>query len=62
MEEFIENLKHQAEQNPILALGVAAGLITAISKLGNTMTDAKNARAWKLEVARRAAKDAAKNK
>ena len=47
MEDFINNLKRQAEENPVLALVVAAGLITATSKLINSM-------AWKQEVARRA--------
>lgn len=60
MDEFINNLKHQAETNPVLALGVAAGLITSISKLVDAGTNARNARAWKLEVARRAMKDAQK--
>lgn len=60
MDKFVENLTRQAEENPILALGVAAGLITAISKLVDAGTNARNARAWKLEVARRAVKDAKK--
>lgn len=52
MDKFVDNLKHQAEENPMLALGVAAALATSISKL-------VNAAAWKKEVARRA-KNAAK--
>jgi hypothetical protein len=57
MERFIENLKRQAEENPVLALGVAAGLITAISKLIDANADMKNSRAWAKEVARRTVKD-----
>lgn len=59
---FVDNLARQAEENPVLALGVAAGLITAITKLIGAGTDASNARAWKKEVARRAMKDAMKQK
>ena len=59
---FIDNLKHQAEENPMVALGIAAALITSVSKLINSGTTAANARAWKMEVARRAMKDAAKFK
>lgn len=60
MDTFLNNLKIQAEDNPVLAMGVAAGLIGAISKLVDATTNAKNARAWKQEVARRAMKDAKK--
>jgi hypothetical protein len=49
MNEFVENLKHQAEENPLVALGIAAALLTATSKLVNSM-------AWKQEVARRTRK------
>jgi hypothetical protein len=57
---FLDNLKQQAEDNPVLALGVGAGLITAIAKLVDSTVSAKNARAWAKEVARRSAKDAKK--
>ena len=46
MNEFLNNLKKQAEENPVLALAVAAALLTAGSKFMNSM-------AWKQEVARR---------
>jgi hypothetical protein len=46
MNEFLENLKRQAEANPIVALGVAAGVVSAITHL-------MNASSWKREVARR---------
>jgi len=57
MNEFFDNLKRQAEENPVLALGVAAGLITAISKLIDSSGNARNSRAWAQEVQRRAMKD-----
>lgn len=53
MDRFIENLKNQAEENPVLAMGVAAGLITAISQLMNSTTNKKNSKAWAKEVDRR---------
>lgn len=51
--EFFNNLKRQAEEQPILALAAAAALLTAASKFANSI-------AWKQEVARRAKKDARK--
>lgn len=62
MNEFLENLKREAAANPIVALGVAAGLITAIGKLMNANTDARKARDWKREVRRREVKDATRRK
>jgi hypothetical protein len=58
MNDFLNNLKHQAEENPVLALAVAAGLITAISKLVDASADSRNSRAWVKEVRRRTMKDA----
>jgi hypothetical protein len=52
---FLNNLKNQAEENPLMALGIAAALLTGASKLVNSM-------AWKQEVARRALKDITKLK
>jgi hypothetical protein len=49
-DRFLTNLQHQAEDNPVLALGVAAALFTSLSKL-------LNAAAWKKEVSRRTLKD-----
>lgn len=56
MNDFLENLKRQAEENPIVALGVGAALITAIGKLVSSSVDAKNSKTWAREVARRSAK------
>jgi hypothetical protein len=47
---FFENLQHQAEENPIVALGVGATLIAAISKLIDAQVNAKNSKAWAKEV------------
>jgi len=58
MNKFLANLKREAEENPIVALGVTAALITAVSKLIDSSVDAKNAKAWQMEVARRTMKDA----
>ena len=58
MDPFLQNLKHQAEQNPMLALGVGAAVMTVITKLISASVDAKNSRAWAQEVARRSMKDA----
>lgn len=50
---FLDNLMRQAEENPVLALGIAAGLITAIGKLLDATAGMKNSTAWKKEVNRR---------
>jgi hypothetical protein len=52
-DRFVENLTHQVEENPVLALGVAAALFGSLSKLINSA-------AWKKEVNRRAKKDRSK--
>jgi hypothetical protein len=69
MERFLENLQRQAEENPVLALGVAAGLLTSISQLISSAAKAKNAnanvknsRAWEREVDRRVRKAIFKDK
>lgn len=53
MDRFLDNLKHQAEENPVVALVVAGGLITAISKLIDSSVNARNSKAWQKEVDRR---------
>lgn len=55
MKKFTDNLKRQAEENPILALGVGAALITAMTKLLEANTARSYARTHALEVARRIA-------
>lgn len=47
------NLKRQIEENPLMAAGVGAALLTGASKLLNSVTAHKNAKTWKKEVNRR---------
>lgn len=56
MDRFIENLKTQVEENPVFALGVAAGLITAIGKLVEAKAKYGNSKTWDKEVDRRVKK------
>lgn len=53
MNQFFTNLKKQAEENPVVALGVAAAAITAGAKLLDTVTAISNSRTHKKEVNRR---------
>jgi len=62
MEKFINNLIAQAEDNPVLTLGVVAGLIGAVSKLLDANTSARNSKTWKREELRREMKDFAKKR
>lgn len=56
MEQFIKNLKRQAEENPLAAMAATAMLFTAASKLMDANTARMAARTHALEVARRMAK------
>jgi hypothetical protein len=60
MDEFLRNLRRQAEENPMVALAVGGALLTGIAKFIGTSIEHRNSRAWAQEVARRAMKDAAK--
>jgi hypothetical protein len=53
MNRFLENLQRQAEDNPVVAMGVAAALVTALSKLNDSRVNSKNSNAWAKEVERR---------
>ena len=55
MKKFIDNLKLQAEANPLAAIAAAGLLITACSKLLDSQTAASAARTHALEVNRRVA-------
>ena len=46
-------LKQQVEENPLLAMGVVAALLTGASKLMNANTARANSKTWKREVRRR---------
>lgn len=53
MSRFVDNLKNQAEDNPMLAVGIGAAAVTAVTKLLNANTGRRNAKTWKKEVNRR---------
>lgn len=53
MDKFLDNLKREAEANPIMALAVGAGVITAISKFIDAAGHAKGSRAYARDVNRR---------
>ena len=55
---FLDNLRRQAEENPLLALAVGGALITAVTKLLNASSSHKNSNAWAREVERRIQKSA----
>lgn len=53
MNEFLENLKRQATENPAGALVVGVAVITAISKLIDASGSAAGSRAYARDVERR---------
>lgn len=53
MKKYLEELKFQAQHNPLATAVVGAGLIVAISKLLNANTERQNAKTWAREVERR---------
>ena len=46
-------LKSQIEENPLLAAGVGAGLLTGAAKLLNSVATMRNSKTYKKEVNRR---------
>lgn len=46
-------LKKQVEDNPLLAAGILAGLLSGAARLMNANTARKNSTTWKREVKRR---------
>lgn len=56
MNKFMNNLKRQAEENPMLAIAVTVTDITVMTKLMDANTAHKNSKAWAMEVQRRAMK------
>jgi len=56
MEKFLNNLKAQAEANPLVALAATAALLTACGKLMDANTARMAASTHAKEVARRIAK------
>lgn len=55
MNKFWNNLKAQAEANPVLVLGVAAAVLTASAKLIDSNTQRSYAKTHAREVDRRVA-------
>lgn len=49
-------LKAQVEENPLVAAGIGAALLSGAAKLMNANTGRKNANTWKREVKRRESK------
>lgn len=47
------NLKRQIEENPLVAAGVGATLLSGAAKLTNAITARRNSKTWKNEVVRR---------
>jgi hypothetical protein len=56
MYEFLKRLELQAKENPILALGVGAGFITAVAKLIDAVGGVASKRAYANEANRRSKK------
>lgn len=46
-------LKTQVEENPLVAAGIGAALLSGAAKLLNANTGRKNAKTWRREVTRR---------
>jgi len=55
MNRFLTNLRRQAEENPVIAIGVGAAAVTALSKLLSASNENRNSKAWAKEVNRRVA-------
>lgn len=53
MKRYIDNLKRQAEENPLVAAGLAVAAVTAITKLMQANTERNNSKSWAKEVDRR---------
>jgi len=47
------NLKRQVEDQPLVAAGIAAALLSGAAKLLNANTGRKNSNTWRREVKRR---------
>lgn len=49
----LDNMKTQAEENPLAAVAVVALVVTAATKLLNAISANRNSKAWSREVKRR---------
>lgn len=57
MHPFVANLKRQAEENPVVALGIAAAVLTAVGKFIDAAGHARGSNAYARDVARRVRRD-----
>jgi hypothetical protein len=46
MDRFFENLKREAEANPLMAMGIAVGLLTAAGKFVEALGSVPSKRAY----------------
>ena len=53
MKKFIDNLKRQAEENPLVAISIGIMAATAATKLIQVSTEHQNSKTWAKEVDRR---------
>lgn len=53
MHRYFESLKRQAEENPIMALGVGAAILTAVGKFIDAAGHARGSHAYAKDVKRR---------
>jgi hypothetical protein len=53
MHRFFENLKRQAEDNPIMTLGIGAAVLTAVGKFIDAAGHARGSHAYAKDVNRR---------
>lgn len=60
MNEFLTNLRKEAEENPVAALAAAASVIAALSQLVKAKSSHRNSVSWRREVRRREMKTAKK--
>lgn len=60
MSPLLENLKRQAQENPMVALAAGATALSAITQFVSSAVSWKNSRVWAKEVSRRVMKDGLK--
>jgi hypothetical protein len=54
---FIQNLKYQAEENPLAAIAICTAAAAMLLKLMQASTEYNNSKTWEKEVERRRLKD-----
>ena len=53
MKKFMQNLRAQAEENPMVAIGVATAAAAVAAKLIDSVVSTRNSQTWSKEVNRR---------